>query len=264
MLGLLGVDGWLDDRRYGRLSGVLAVLLGLAGSAIGFATCSAAATSALVLMLRGEPVGVRAAIARLGRRAWSTIGASLGVGALCVVIGLTVIGIPLAIWLGVRWLFVQDAMLARDLGARDALRWSRTIVRGHWWRTFGCSTLLAAIAIASGPLVGIAMIFFTSLPLSLVERVRLDHLRPCRALARDRPVPALPRPGRAGGGVAAGGGLYGRLISEARTAALASGPRLKATTPRPSAPSASVGSPTRLATRRESTNGAGKVLAADG
>lgn len=39
----------------------------------------------------------------------------------------------------------------------------------YWWRTFGCSTLLAGIAIATGPLVGIAMIFFTSLPLSLVN-----------------------------------------------------------------------------------------------
>ena len=42
-------------------------------------------------------------------------------------------------------------------------------MRGHWWRTFGCATLLAVIAIATGPLVGIAMIFFTSLPLSLVN-----------------------------------------------------------------------------------------------
>jgi hypothetical protein len=169
VLGLLGVDGWLDDRSAGRVSGALAVLLGLAGSAIGFATCSAAVTSALVLMLRREPVGVRPAIANLGRRAWGTIGASLGVGALCVVIALTVVGIPLALWLGVRWLFVQDGMLLRGLGARDSLRWSGTIVRGHWWRTFGCATLLAAIAITAGPLVGIAMIFFTSLPLSLVN-----------------------------------------------------------------------------------------------
>ena len=169
VLGLLGVDGWLGDHSYGPVSGVLAVLLGLAGSAIGFATCSAAVTSALVLMTRREPVGVRAAIANLGRRAWSTIGASLAVGALCVVLALTVIGIPLALWLGVRWLFVQDGMLLRDLGARDSLRWSATIVRGHWWRTLGCGTLLVAIAIATGPLVGIAMIFFTSLPLGLVN-----------------------------------------------------------------------------------------------
>jgi hypothetical protein len=86
-----------------------------------------------------------------------------------VVLALTVVGIPLALWLGVRWLFVQDGMLLRGLGARDSLRWSAAIVRGHWWRTLGRATLLAAIAIAAGPLVGIAMIFFTSLPPSLVN-----------------------------------------------------------------------------------------------
>ncbi len=170
VLDLFGVGGWLEERSAGGLGGLFAILLGLAGAGVGFTMCSVAVTSALVLLHQRRPVSVRAAIENLGaRRALSTTAATLGVGALCVVIAFTVIGIPIALWLAVRWLFIQDGILFRGLGVRDALRWSATIVHGHWWRTFGCAFLLAGIAIATGPLVGIALIFFTGLPLGLVN-----------------------------------------------------------------------------------------------
>jgi hypothetical protein len=123
----------------------------------------------MALIERGAPVGITASFENLGRRAWSAVGGVLAISAACVVLGLTVIGIPLAVWLFVRWLFVQDAIILRGLGLRDALRWSRTVVRGAWWRTLGAAALLVGITLVTVPVVGFAMILFTGLPLSVVD-----------------------------------------------------------------------------------------------
>jgi hypothetical protein len=70
-------------------------------------------------------------------------------------LALTVVGIPLAIWLAVRWLFVSQAVILDDVGPRQAVTVSEHTVKGHWWRTAAASALMAAVGAWAAPLIGI-------------------------------------------------------------------------------------------------------------
>ena len=82
--------------------------------------------------------------------------AGSGVLWLLVVLALsfTVIGIPVAIFLGTRWCFFPLTVLVEENSATTALRRSGELVKGAWWRVFGI--LLAIVMIA----LTIELIFF--------------------------------------------------------------------------------------------------------
>ena len=78
---------------------------------------------------------------------------------LVLLIALTVIGIPFAIWKYVQWQFVQQEIMFKDTGIRAAFHGSTRLVRGHWWRTLRVAALLWLISVATGPILGFALIF---------------------------------------------------------------------------------------------------------
>jgi hypothetical protein len=70
-----------------------------------------------------------------------------------------VIGIPLAIWLSVRWQFCgQAAVLDRAATGRDAVWTSAIAVRGHWWQALGQALVFQMIAVLPGPLIGLLLL----------------------------------------------------------------------------------------------------------
>jgi len=83
---------------------------------------------------------------------------------LLLLIALTIIGIPIAIWKFVDWQFVQQEIMFKDKGMRDAFRGSTRLVRGNWWRTVRVAGILWLISIVPGPVLGFGLIF-TPLPL---------------------------------------------------------------------------------------------------
>ncbi|MGB3328891.1 MAG: hypothetical protein WBA46_08050 [Thermomicrobiales bacterium] len=77
-----------------------------------------------------------------------------------VVLALTVIGIPVAIWLLIRWLFIPQAVILdgrRGDAARDG---SARTVDGHWRETALKAVLLTVIGAAPGAIVGLVMLVF--------------------------------------------------------------------------------------------------------
>jgi hypothetical protein len=200
LLDVLGMREWLGDRGWGGLRALIALVLVLLAVGVGYAFCSAAITSAMALIGRGAPVGVGASVENLRGRGWSAVGGTLGTLVVCVVLAVTVIGIPFAAWLFVRWLFLQEAIILRGLGLRDALRQSAALVRGAWWRTLGAAALFVAVAIATAPIVGFAMIFCDRPSAGRRQSLRRDRLCAGRALARDRAGAPLPRSRDAAGG----------------------------------------------------------------
>ena len=46
---------------------------------------------------------------------------------------ITIIGIPVAIYFGVRWTFIWQAALLQGAGPRDALSRSSDVVQGNRW-----------------------------------------------------------------------------------------------------------------------------------
>ena len=53
------------------------------------------------------------------------------------VLAVTIIGIPFAIYFGTRWGFYAQAVLIERTSATNALKRSRALVTGTWWRVFG-------------------------------------------------------------------------------------------------------------------------------
>jgi len=93
----------------------------------------------------------RFALRRLGAMLGAVILAGLAVFGMAI----TVIGIPAAIYFGVRWLFVQQAALLEGLGPRAALSRSTALVKENWWRAFGIILVVGIIAAAASMILGL-------------------------------------------------------------------------------------------------------------
>jgi hypothetical protein len=93
-----------------------------------------------------------------------------------LVIGLltiTIIGIPVAIWIFVRWRLFVPAMLAENLGPIQALGRSWHLTEGRWWRTFGILLLLQILLSVIGLIVGTFFQFVTALIPGLSDSARI-------------------------------------------------------------------------------------------
>jgi hypothetical protein len=131
----------------------------------------------------------------------------LGVLALCLllvygaigVLLLVVFGIPLAIWLAVRWQFFSQVAILDDTDdPRIAIGRSAAATHGHWWQTLTQTFVFQIIAVMPGPLVAIplmllgrttvqfanvlsSLLFAITVPISVIgltlayERFRATH-----------------------------------------------------------------------------------------
>lgn len=70
----------------------------------------------------------------------------------------TVVGIPVAIWLLVRFQFLAQAVITEEYDGRAALRRSSALVRGRWWHTALMIGLINLLVGASGLLVGLVLL----------------------------------------------------------------------------------------------------------
>jgi hypothetical protein len=86
-----------------------------------------------------------------------------------VLLTITVVGIPLAIHRFVRWSLFAEACILHDLPATESLRRSSELVRGHWWRTFGFTVVVIALAALSGPLLGVGLLLLTDHSLNFIN-----------------------------------------------------------------------------------------------
>ena len=156
----------------GQGAGVFAILafaIGAAMTLLGLGLVQATATCALVEIDAGRPIGaVQAYRIALGR-----IRPLLGAIGLFVVawVGLTLTAflIPFAIWLSVRWCLLAPIVELEGGSPLSVLRRSGRLVRGRWIRTASLVGASALLVIAAGPLLGVALIFTTSMPLAFLN-----------------------------------------------------------------------------------------------
>ena len=76
-----------------------------------------------------------------------------------LLLAITVIGLPWAIYKYVAWQFVQQEILFDDKGVREAFHGSSDLVRGRWWHTVRVAGFLWLVSIVIGPVLGFALIF---------------------------------------------------------------------------------------------------------
>jgi hypothetical protein len=114
--------------------------------------------------MRSREVGFRQALRGVRERFWRVVGAQLLATLGVLLLALTVVGLPFAIWKLVGWSFVQQEVLFTDKGFRESFRASSELVRGRWFRTARVVLIFYVIGIAAGPMLTFALIF-TALPL---------------------------------------------------------------------------------------------------
>ncbi|MDE0424874.1 MAG: hypothetical protein OXN25_08410 [Candidatus Poribacteria bacterium] len=93
-----------------------------------------------------EPITARAALQQVGQRFFPLLVSAVLWCLVVVVLGITVIGIPFAIYFAVRWGFFVETLLLEGISVRNALKRSSELVSGVWWRV--CGMLLAVILIS--------------------------------------------------------------------------------------------------------------------
>ncbi len=113
---------------------------------------------------RSKEVTFRQALLGVKARFWRVVGAQVLATIGVLLLALTVIGLPWAIWKLVDWAFVQEEVIFTDKSFRQSFKASSELVRGRWFRTARVIVIFYVIGIATGPILTFALIF-TALPL---------------------------------------------------------------------------------------------------
>jgi len=156
----------------GNLAGSLAyvaVVLGTTLTLLGFGLVMAATACALVELDAGRSVRAPGAYRLALRRIRPLLGSIAIFVAVLVVLTTTVFGIPVALWLAVRWSLLAPVVELEDRRAYQALRRSAELVRGRWLRVGSLVGVGGLIALAAGPLIGALLIFVSNASLGLLN-----------------------------------------------------------------------------------------------
>ena len=157
------------DGRHGAVTAFMAVLIGGVGAL--FASVIATAAVAVILdeIDAGRRILAGQAYLRVLRRLRPLLRGMLTELSMVLLLTITVVGIPFAIHRFIRWSLFAEACMLGDLSATDSLRRSSELVRGRWWRTFGFTVLVDALALLSGPLLGVGLLLLTDHSLNFIN-----------------------------------------------------------------------------------------------
>jgi hypothetical protein len=165
---LVGISPGGED---GGFRVALAAVVGLVLGLLGLALVQSAATLALAEVDAGRDVGVvgayRLALGRLGTLLVTLVVVIAAVSAF----SLSVLLIPLGLWLAVRWgLVVPVASL--EAGSPSAvLQRSGSLAAHRPWRLAALLLANAALLVLAGPVLGTLLVLLTSAPLELLNVV---------------------------------------------------------------------------------------------
>ena len=149
----------------------IALVIGTTLTLLGLGLVQAATACALVELDAGRPIGPVDAY-RISLRRFRPLLRSIALFVLVwLVLTATVFLIPVAIFLAVRWCLLAPAVELDGRKGLSALRRSGGLVRGRWIRTGSLVGVSAAIALALGPLLGVVLIFVSSMPFALLNIV---------------------------------------------------------------------------------------------
>jgi hypothetical protein len=169
LAGLLA-NGGSADRAAGR-SGVNLALADLVESIarpIALSVVVAIVVIFMRLLVEARPTGFRACWDGMRERFWRIVAALLLAGGGILLMAITVIGLPFAIWKLVGWSFVGQEVLFTDKSLRESFRGSSELVRGRWWHAVRVVVFLVAILFVAGPVLTLGLIF-TPLPFLLIN-----------------------------------------------------------------------------------------------
>jgi hypothetical protein len=123
-----------------------------------YAVIAATATAALASMEGSGHMNLGNALAMLWRRLPDLVLPRLAAIAIVTALAFTIVGIPLAITLAIRWAFIEQAVLLDGKTGKEAMAESSRIVAGHWWWSAGAIAALGVLALGVAPALGVLLI----------------------------------------------------------------------------------------------------------
>ena len=139
--------------------GVIAAVLGVVLDVLALCLIQAVVALAMRRIDDGRTATLRELLGDLRPVAWTAIRAWLLYAVIVVVLGITLVGIPIAVWLGVRWALAQQAIALEGAGVRASFRRSARLVKGTWIKTAIIVLLGSVVPEFLGPFVGALIIF---------------------------------------------------------------------------------------------------------
>ena len=165
------IAGISTDGESGGVFVFLVFAIGTALTLLGLSLVVAATARALVEIEYGRPIGPIGAYRLAFDKARPLFGAmAIPVIAVSLLLS-SVVLVPIAIWLAVRWALAVFAVELEGRSAIDALRRSGRLVRRRWLKVASYAVFGAALALMLGPLVGTLLIVLTSAPLATLNLV---------------------------------------------------------------------------------------------
>ncbi len=149
----------------------LALALGVLFTVLGLTIVQAVTAIAMVELDEERNVNARAAYRLALRRIWSLVGALLRAALIIALLDLTVVGIPLALWLTVRWSLLAQVIALEEHPARGSLRRSGHLVHRHWLRVASITLVVTGTGLLLGPVIGTLMLLVTSASFNVVNLV---------------------------------------------------------------------------------------------
>jgi hypothetical protein len=158
-----------DTGRSNGFVGGLALLFGLVVTFLGLAIVQAATSRAVRDLDAGRPVGPVSAYRGLRGRLRDLVLALVVMVVVQIVLDLTVVLIPVAIYLLVRWSLLGVVAGLEDDPQPGVLRRSAVLTRRHWWRTAVVAVGVTGLALLVGPLIGGLVLIATSASFAFVN-----------------------------------------------------------------------------------------------
>jgi len=168
LLGMLELLGTVSGEAAGAWA-FLSVVVGTTFVLLGLGLVQAATACALVEIDANRRVGAWRAYRLALRRIGPLVGAIALFVLFWVVLTSTVLLIPVAVWLAIRWCLAAPVVELDDRRPFQSLRRSAELVRRRWIRVGSLVGVSAAVALVAGPLLGAILIFVTDAPLALLN-----------------------------------------------------------------------------------------------
>jgi hypothetical protein len=129
-----------------------------------------ASTTVIARLERGEPTGAAEGLSDLARYLPQLLMARLLTMAVMVLLTLTIVGAPVAVWLAVRWAFAEQAVILDGQPAMPALRTSSLLTSRDWWWSAAAVVGLGFAGFVAASTVGVgAILFLKSMPLVYIN-----------------------------------------------------------------------------------------------
>ena len=151
--------------------GVIALAVGALGFGAAYWLVVSAVISALHVLETNPDTSVLESYRNVGQHLRALLRARLRALSIIILLAVSVVGLPWAARQGVRWLFLEHAILLDGKSPAEARHYSERLVAGHWWRTMGVTVAVVVTALLLGPLVGIAVLLFTSAAVTFINLI---------------------------------------------------------------------------------------------